>query len=343
MTFGLLFLVVAFIVSIGFYQNTGGKSGNDVGKVALSVSATADFEQFVPPDTLNIPADKTGEMIRYGRALFIRTALLIGPKGGIANYTGNYGNCQNCHLQGGTKPLGNALVYSHLRYPQYRGREGKVLTLADRVNNCIERPLLGKPLPQNGREMTAFLAYLKWISAGRTSPGDETTAGLKDLPLMERAANPKTGKSIYLQKCAHCHGQNGEGTMAKNGKEYQYPVLWGPHAYARGSSMNRVSKMAAYVKYNMPYLQTGGGAVLTDEEAWDVAAYINDIDQNPRPHFKGDVDFPNVKEKPFDFPYGPYGDGFSEMQHRFGPYKPIIEARALAKKKLAEARPHRSN
>ena len=51
-----------------------------------------------------------------------------------------------------------------------------------------------------------------------------------------------------------------------------------------------------------------------------------------RPHKAGlDKDFPNLLEKPADTPYGPYADGFSEQQHKYGPFAPIRAALARLK------------
>ena len=36
---------------------------------------------------------------------------------------------------------------------------------------------------------------------------------------------------------------------------------------------------------------------------------------------------PSISKKTFDHPFGPFADGFSEEQHKYGPFKPIIEAR----------------
>ena len=63
---------------------------------------------------------------------------------------------------------------------------------------------------------------------------------------------------------------------------------------------------------------------LTDEECWDVAAFVN---SQPRPKKDLTGDWPNIAKKPIDHPFGPYADGFSEEQHKYGPFKPIIEAR----------------
>ena len=46
--------------------------------------------------------------------------------------------------------------------------------------------------------------------------------------------------------------------------------------------------------------------------------------RKPRPRKAGlDHDFPDLLDKPIDTAYGPYADGFSETQHKYGPYAPI--------------------
>ena len=64
--------------------------------------------------------------------------------------------------------------------------------------------------------------------------------------------------------------------------------------------------------------------ILSNEAAWDIAAYIN---SQPRPSKNQDGDWPNKAKKPIDYPYGPYADSFSEMQHKYGPYDAIVKAR----------------
>src|SRR5688572_23758363 len=97
-------------------------------------------EKKMKPETLKvdfsqIPKDKFGEEVKYGRELMINTAFYIGPEGKVGKYLGNKMNCSNCHQEGGTKPFSFNLMSSHDNYPQYRSREAKVLTLAERVNN----------------------------------------------------------------------------------------------------------------------------------------------------------------------------------------------------------------
>jgi thiosulfate dehydrogenase len=85
--------------------------------------------------------------------------------------------------------------------------------------------------------------------------------------------------------------------------------------------MSRILTAAAYAMHNMPFGTTFNAPALTDEDAYDVAGYMVSRDR-PEKHGLGD-DFPNRLEKPVDTPYGPYADGFSEMQHKMGPFGPI--------------------
>ncbi|HAS58435.1 MAG TPA: cytochrome C, partial [Algoriphagus sp.] len=59
--------------------------------------------------------------------------------------------------------------------------------------------------------------------------------------------------------------------------------------------------------------------------AWDVAAYVNSME---RPSKDLSQDWPDISKKPMDHPFGPYSDSFPEVQHKFGPFKPITEAKS---------------
>ena len=72
----------------------------------------------------------------------------------------------------------------------------------------------------------------------------------------------------------------------------------------------------------MPLGATHEKPLLSDEEAWDVAAFVN---SQSRPHNKVTTDWPDISKKPVDHPFGPYIDTFSDSQHKFGPWKPIQE------------------
>jgi thiosulfate dehydrogenase len=282
-------------------------------------------KMFQAVDTTKIPDGPFGEMVRYGRQLMLNTAYHIGPEGKNGKFTKNKMNCTNCHQDAGTKVYSFNLMLSQDNYPQYRPREGKVLTLADRVNNCIERPHSGKPLPLDSKEMTAFLSYLKWINSQANKHKEVKGYENLELELLDRAADPAKGQLVYNKHCSRCHGENGEGKMLSSNISYEYPPLWGNFGYQPGSSMHRVVKQARWLKANMPHDQAVSyNPILTDEECFDVAAFVNDDRIHARPS-PANFDYPKIGDKNLDYGKGPFVDTFSEAQHKFGPWKPIVQ------------------
>lgn len=280
---------------------------------------------YIEVDSTTMPGGPFGEAVKYGRELMLNTAYYIGPNGINGKYLGNKMNCTNCHQDAGTRPYSFNLISSHDNYPQYRAREAKVLTLAERVNNCVMRPHNGKPLPLDGNEMVAFLAYLKWING--YAPKATAFKGSKNVEISfpAVAADPARGKVLYQANCARCHGENGEGQMRFDNVTYTYPPLWGSNAYQPGSSMHRIIKQAQWLKANMPYDKVSlGQPFLSDAEALDLAAFVNNDEWHTRPDVKN-FDYPNKEEKAIDYDLAPFADSFSAAQHKYGPFQPIID------------------
>ncbi len=310
-------ILLAFITFISFYESKPPVINN-----ALAVLPAADTGILI--DTLKIPGDPYGDAVKYGRKLMQNTAYYIGPNGINGKYLGNKMNCSNCHQEEGTKLYSFNLVASHQNYPQYRARENKVLTLAERINNCVMRPHNGKPLPLDSKEMVAILSYLKWINT--FAPKEKSFGGLKNLEVEfpSVAASSDRGLHLYAVNCLRCHGANGEGVMKMDNNSYLYPPLWGANSYQPGSSMHRIIKQAQWVKANMPYDKaTWDKPVLTDEEALDIAAFINDDNIHKRPGVN-DLDYPDIAKKAIDYGEGPFIDTFTVQQHKDGPFLPII-------------------
>jgi thiosulfate dehydrogenase len=162
------------------------------------------------------------------------------------------------------------------------------------------------------------------VPVGQHVKGDESM----ELDYPTRPADRVKGAAIYVQHCSSCHGANGQGQMRPDSVAYLYPPLWGKDAYQKGSSPHRVLKDARFIKANMPdKLSFWYKPFLTDEQCIDVAAFINDDSIHPRPEKRNKtvLDYPDIKVKPIDYGTGPYLDTFSELQHKYGPYKPIID------------------
>ncbi|HEV3414904.1 MAG TPA: c-type cytochrome [Puia sp.] len=284
------------------------------------------------PDSSAIPAGSEGDLIRYGQDLIARTGYYFGP-GGVVGRKANGMNCQNCHIDAGRRPWGNNFGGVRSAYPKFKERRGAVEDIAQRVADCFERSLNGVAPDSTSREVQAMIAYMEWLGMGVPKGKKPAGAGIEAIPYLERAADPAKGRQLYTLKCQTCHGPEGAGLKDKDGRVYVYPPLWGDHSYNTGASLYRLSRLAGFMFSNMPWGADYRKPQLTAEEAWDLAAFI---DSQPRPVKVFRQDWPDVTLKPVDHPFGPFADSFGSVQHKFGPFPPIVRARDGIQKKSSK-------
>lgn len=267
-----------------------------------------------------IPAKATEE---YGKRLLAQTPELLGPDSSdpAMRISGSRLACGSCHLGTGTEPGTLTLMLATEHYPRFSGRSGTMTDIEDRVNECMTRSMNGKALERDSPEMIAMASYIRSLGARNAAMGVSLRKAVEPSAFKTpaRAANRNAGKQVFVDHCAICHGADGLGLLATTSKAngYVFPPLWGPDSFNDGAGMHRVLTAARFIKARMPL----GAAHLTDDQAFDVAAYIN---SQPRPELPNlDQDYPNRAAKPIDNGYGPFADSFSLEQHRFGPFPPI--------------------
>ena len=180
--------------------------------------------------------------------------------------------------------------------------------------------------------MNAIIAYLDWLSEG--TPKEKAVLGKSPFTPPERKADLETGRMRYGVFCQSCHGRNGIGFAANDNLEadaraFITPAVWNVGSYNNGAGANRLLTLAPFLQSNMPLGTQWNHPVLSMEDAYDVAAFVNSM---PRPQMANlEKDYPDLSKKPVDCPYPPYPDTFSQEQHKFGPFQPIISARAKDK------------
>lgn len=269
-----------------------------------------------------IPSD-----VEYGYKLISESSKYMGPmaEDPEMHYAGNNLACMNCHLQAGTQRGSGSWVGVTARFPQFRGRSNSTGTIEDRINGCMERSMNGEKLPVESREMKSIVSYMEWLGEGLPPEREKEFKGFPKIKIPDVAVNLEKGKALFAKECAVCHGENGQGQrLADSTKGYLYPPLWGEDSYNNGAGMHRVITAAQFIKGNMPFGQaTWDNPKLTDEEAYHLAGYINSFARPQKENLE--KDFPDLKLKPVSTPYGPWADDFSENQHKFGPFPPIIE------------------
>lgn len=311
----LLIVALGFsIIMMGY-----GFGAKDNGKVDFP-----DDVYYMDYNVFNLSNSNKNELIRLGFDVFRNTSLHIGPKQKDTTklFAGNNLACASCHLNGGTKPYAAPLIGVVKRFPQYRGREDKMGTIEERINGCMERSMNGKMMPESSLEMKALIAYMDWLGRAAPSNGKIQGQGFLKLEIPDRAVDLAHGKMVFENTCVECHRMDGQGEKQENGL-YLYPPLWGNDSYNNGAGMTRVITAAQFIKGNMPYGTTYDKPILTDEEAYDVAGYINQKLRPTKPN--REIDFPDLVKKPVSTPYGPYVDPFTMEQHQLGPFQPIMD------------------
>lgn len=225
------------------------------------------------------PALPDGDLIAHGYRLVAETFAVIGPEVSdpALRFAGNNLACRNCHLDVGTNRAGMPLVGIFKTFPKFSERDQRVISLSERINECMTRSMNGRRLPDDSREMKGFLAFLRYIG----DPAPVHVEPAEAAPLPPDAAR---GGEVYATVCAACHGADGLGK--RNGpvgdaRGYAFPALWGPDSFNDAAGMDRYFRIVGFVRRNMPRGVDPQHPVLSLQQAWDVSAYVI---SRPRPH-----------------------------------------------------------
>lgn len=230
----------------------------------------------VPPSEADIPGGPYGDAVRRGRDIFTRTGRYV------KDHVGNDLSCDSCHLEAGRRANAAPMWAAYGAYPAYRSTTGSVSTIEDRIAACFTYSMNAQgsasgKAPAPGSEVYRDLvSYMAWLARG--TPVGETLrgAGYPAISKPSGGYDLTRGQIVFQQNCALCHGVHGQGARDDKGNT-TFPPLWGRASYNWGAGMAQVDMAAAFIKANMPL---GNPGSLTDQQAWDVAAYI---DSHERP------------------------------------------------------------
>lgn len=250
---------------------------------------------FAPPAESAIPAGPLGDMIRRGRDIFTDT-----PDHAKA-YVGNGLSCSNCHLDAGRLANSAPLWGAYGVYPQYRKKTGTVNTFGERLQGCFRFSMNGKAPPLDSAEMVALETYAWWLAKGAPVGAKLNGAGYpKDGFKPPQPPDYARGETVFKTSCALCHGADGQGQQVAG--RNVFPPLWGPQSFNWGAGMHQLDNAAAFIKANMPFSR---GNSLSDQDAWDVAMFMDAHERPQDPRFEGSVSA--TRAKYHDSPMSLYG------------------------------------
>ena len=253
-----------------------------------TASETADEESpvFQPPDELTIPDNDFGAAVERGRAIFTNTSTNAGE------HVGNGLSCANCHLDAGREPNSAPMWAAWVAYPAYRSKNNQINTMQDRLMGCFsysmnaQDSVSGGPPPFGDDIYRDLESYLYWLATGAPTNTAMEGGGFGPIDAPALPYDPVRGETVYSENCAVCHGADGLGQKDLNGR-YTFPPLWGADSYNWGAGMHQINNAAAFIKHNMPFSQPGS---LSDQEAWDVAAFVNSHERPKDPRQTGTLE-----------------------------------------------------
>ncbi len=269
----------------------------------LLIPATATMQRAweIPrnPLTDSVSPDKNEtELVRYGYNAFTHT------NAGSQSLMGNSLSCSNCHLNAGQREKALPIVGVTQVYPQYNARSARTMDVEDRIIECYKRSIDASRLAgtksagetseeelRKTKEVTGIAAYLSWLSKGVKADKELPWRGKNVIEESKRIPigrlDTALGHTLYLDRCSNCHGEDGQGVYIGDKKA---GPLWGKESWNDGAGAARIYTLAGIIRYMMPYLDPGS---LTDEEAQNIAAYIN-FKERPEYPLKGE-DYPGGK------------------------------------------------
>ena len=262
--------------------------------VAASSASEPPARPFSPPPEGVIPDTPLGEVIRRGEEIFRRTGETA-PR-----FVGNRLACSNCHLDAGRLAGAAPLWAAWVSFPAYREKDHGVDTFAERLQDCFRFSMNGAEPPLGDEALVALEAYSAWLAQGAKVGESPLGRGYPSLAAPAAAPDYARGEQVYARRCALCHGPDGAGQSA--GGRTVFPPLWGPYSYNWGAGMTSIETAAGFIKANMPL---GLGGSLSDQEAWDVAMFMDSQERPQDPRFTGSV--PETRARFHDSPWSMYG------------------------------------
>ncbi|MHB8950440.1 MAG: c-type cytochrome [Rhodoferax sp.] len=257
-------------------------------------SASALATGFKPQPDSAIPDNEFGEKVKLGQRIFNNT-VKEAPQ-----FVGNALTCANCHLDAGRLAHSAPLWAAYVAYPAYRSKTGRVNTFTERLQGCFVYSMNGKAPPAGDDVLVALESYAFFLAkgapVGTSLPGRGYPAPAQPPLPMDFAR----GEIVFQQKCALCHGADGLGQSSHG--DVVFPPLWGAQSFNWGAGMGVIKNAAGFIQGNMPLSQ---GNTLTDQEAWDVAMFMDSHERPQDPRFKGSI--AATRQKHHDAPGDMYG------------------------------------
>jgi thiosulfate dehydrogenase len=281
---------------LGLMKVVAGKlSDADIQSVADYFASLSPAKPLQPLTLESLPHDDFGEVVRQGERIF------EDPSRYARAYVGNRLRCSSCHLDRGRLAGSAPMWAAYVSYPAYRSKNHRVNTFAQRLQGCFRYSMNGKAPPLGDPVLVALETYSYWLAQGLRIDPHIAGRGYPKIAKPPLPPDYERGERVYGEHCALCHGPDGAGQDAADGS-LAFPPLWGRGSFNWGAGMASLKNAAPFIKADMPL---GLGGTLTDQQAWDVALFVDGHERPQDPRFTGSV--AETRARYHDSPLSLYG------------------------------------
>ncbi|MHB8453804.1 MAG: c-type cytochrome [Acidiferrobacterales bacterium] len=242
-----------------------------------------------------MPHNDFGKVVKRGEQIFMNPSRYASAFVGTSHL-----RCNSCHLDAGRLANSAPMWAAYVAFPAYRSKNHHVNTFEERLQGCFHFSMNGKAPPLGDPVLVALQSYSYWLATGAPVGAKLAGRGYPKMPKPVQAPDYTRGERVYQQNCTLCHGVNGSGQMA--GGQLVFPALWGAESFNWGAGMTQINNAAGFIKANMPL---GLGGILSNQDAWDVAQFIDSHERPQDPRFAGSII--GTRAKYHNSPFSMYG------------------------------------
>ncbi len=187
-------------------------------------------------------------------------------------------NCTSCHLNGGTKEYAAHMADAAVNYPMVYSSQNIVYTNRMRIARCYAHSINEVLYGSNSEFYKLIGLYIAWIGEKNQLPVGTVRAsrGVHNIrgTAAQHASN-MAGQKAYVEKCQQCHGPAGYGTDKYDNDPFLHPPpITGSDSFVRTATMSYPERFASFIQNNMPPGSTHEHPQITEQEALDIAEFI---------------------------------------------------------------------
>ncbi len=182
----------------------------------------------------------------------------------------------SCHLNEGTVADASPYIGVSALFLSYSARDGRVISLDDRINGCFERSMNGKALPNDSDDMKAMIAYFNWMKGGAKKGTTRLPAAARRIRLVTepRSRERKADLRRTVRRVSREQWRGAQGCRRPRRLSSALGRSLVQHRRGHVPTLHRCRLRKTQYARRLPREVPARRGGLSDQEALDVADYF---------------------------------------------------------------------